>query len=384
MNKVSRLSDFFIIIYFTISLGVALQIGGTNWDIIWHGVNDIDSFLTPPHIVLYSGVLLVIILNILGIYFWYNDQAVSLKINNNQIFSLKFKNIPAGLKLSIIGSLFEISSGFFDSWWHSNFGFDGLLSPPHLIIGTGMLISIIGVFVGINHYKIMYPLQTQKKIFKITSTITYAVLWMVSINITFMFTLPYSEGQFFNFNPDSLLAIITSVIITPVITIGIFLHALKTLESRFIFSSITGSFMIIQIASTIVSNEYFTSLLPFYILNILPALVCDFIVNYNKKRYCSNKYVKKKLHNGNIVLFIIMPIFLVTLYFPWTVNIYKIYYEIEDDTFESIHTFNELLPIFILPILIPATILVSLIILIAFNQLSSKTYSKTLANNKQI
>ncbi|NOJ30062.1 MAG: hypothetical protein DA328_07840, partial [Nitrososphaeraceae archaeon] len=200
MNKVSRLSDFFIIIYFTISLGVALQIGGTNWDIIWHGVNDIDSFLTPPHIVLYSGVLLVIILNILGIYFWYNDQAVSLKINNNQIFSLKFKNIPAGLKLSIIGSLFEISSGFFDSWWHSNFGFDGLLSPPHLIIGTGMLISIIGVFVGINHYKIMYPLQTQKKIFKITSTITYAVLWMVSINITFMFTLPYSEGQFFNFN----------------------------------------------------------------------------------------------------------------------------------------------------------------------------------------
>ena len=32
-----------------------------------------------------------------------------------------------------MGPIIEIFSGGFDSWWHYNFGFDGLLSPPHLL-----------------------------------------------------------------------------------------------------------------------------------------------------------------------------------------------------------------------------------------------------------
>ncbi len=385
MNKNSRLSNTFIFIYLTISIAVGLQIGGTNWDIIWHGINDIDNFLTPPHVVLYSGVLLVIILNIIGIYTWYKNQISLFQTNKNQLIDLSLlKKIPSGLKLSITGSLLEISSGFFDSWWHSNFGFDGLLSPSHLMIGTGMMIAILGVLVGLNQNKfIYYTLPRQKKLFNITLIITYAVLWMVFINISFMFTLPYSEGQFFNFNPDPVLAIIASIVITPIITIGIFLHALKSLDNRFIFSSITGVFMVMQIFSTIVSNGHFVSLLPLYALNIIPAVICDIILNYNKKRLPKKEYDQKHLQKVNIIPFIIMSIFFVTLYFPWTVNIYKIHYGINDDTFQSIQTFNKLLSIFILPILIPSTILVSFITITIFNRLSLKINSQTLTSNKQ-
>jgi hypothetical protein len=39
---------------------IALQIGAANWDIIWHGITDVESFFTPPHKVLYSGVALTI------------------------------------------------------------------------------------------------------------------------------------------------------------------------------------------------------------------------------------------------------------------------------------------------------------------------------------
>src|ERR671919_1312480 len=48
------------IVYFGVSIGIALQIGAANWDIIWHGITDVESFLTPPHTVLYSGVALTI------------------------------------------------------------------------------------------------------------------------------------------------------------------------------------------------------------------------------------------------------------------------------------------------------------------------------------
>jgi hypothetical protein len=48
------------IVYFGVTIGIALQIGAANWDIIWHGITDVESFLTPPHTVLYSGVVLTI------------------------------------------------------------------------------------------------------------------------------------------------------------------------------------------------------------------------------------------------------------------------------------------------------------------------------------
>src|SRR5829696_5129100 len=56
----SSLSTWLTIVYFGISIGIALQIGAANWDIIWHGVTDVESFFTPPHTVLYSGVALTI------------------------------------------------------------------------------------------------------------------------------------------------------------------------------------------------------------------------------------------------------------------------------------------------------------------------------------
>ena len=48
------------IIYFLISIGVSLQISGSNWDIVWHGVGNVETFFTPPHSVIYSGVALAI------------------------------------------------------------------------------------------------------------------------------------------------------------------------------------------------------------------------------------------------------------------------------------------------------------------------------------
>src|ERR1044071_579323 len=176
--------------YFLVSLGIALQVGAANWDIIWHGVVNVESFFTPPHTVLYSGVGLSLIATVVGIV-----VSIKQKTSLANPFSV-YRSIPTPLKIIVLGCLAEVFSGQFDNWWHANFGFDGLLSPPHLMLISGMLISIIGALIGTH-------LSDSKTKFKLASQlIAFGILWMLLINFVFMFTLPFSEGQYFNFNPS--------------------------------------------------------------------------------------------------------------------------------------------------------------------------------------
>ena len=65
MNE--ELSSNLLWVYFLVSIGVALQVGAANWDIIWHGIVNVESFFTPPHSVLYSGVGLSLIATVAGV-----------------------------------------------------------------------------------------------------------------------------------------------------------------------------------------------------------------------------------------------------------------------------------------------------------------------------
>src|SRR5690349_3311094 len=51
---------FSLMFYFLLIIGVSLQFGGSNWDVVWHGSKKVESFLTPPHAVIYSGVAIII------------------------------------------------------------------------------------------------------------------------------------------------------------------------------------------------------------------------------------------------------------------------------------------------------------------------------------
>jgi hypothetical protein len=57
----------------------------------------------------------------------------------------------------------------------------------------------------------------------------------------------------------------------------------------------------------------------------------------------------------------IVPVFVITLFFPWSVNAYKVFFAIDLNTFESIAIFNLLLWPFIIPFLIPVSILMSIL-----------------------
>jgi hypothetical protein len=328
-------------IYFLVAIGVALQVGAANWDIIWHGVVNVESFFTPPHTVLYSGVGLSLIATVAGIIF-----SIRQKTSLKKPLSIYYR-IPNPLKLIALGCLVEVFSGQFDNWWHANFGFDGLLSPPHLMLISGMLLSILGALIG-THLS-----ETHKKFKILSEMICYGILWMIIINFVFMFTLPFSEGQYFDFNPSPTTALILGSTLPAIFTAIIF-YSLQHLHFPFRMTVVTATLMTIQSLATITSNNYFVGLFPLYFLSILIPLSIDIISIYIKK---NNKSIGMLLNKEQrrIIFSIAISLFFITFYFPWSVNIFKSFFGIDLITFESVLIFEQLLWKFIIPVLMPVS-----------------------------
>ena len=52
-------------------------------------------------------------------------------------------------KLVIVGVVMLISAAPVDFGWHSAFGLDGLLSPPHFVLVSGMIVGSAGALAGL-------------------------------------------------------------------------------------------------------------------------------------------------------------------------------------------------------------------------------------------
>ena len=340
---------YLVIVYLAISIGVALQISGSNWDIIWHGIGSVESFFTPPHSVIYSGVALAIGSITLGIILF---SVLEHKKGSNSIslfYFLRPSIMPFSLKLAVIGSLLQLTAGPFDFWWHNQFGFDGLLSPPHSVLASGMLMVALGALIGI------YALKRDNNtllFLKVCLAVAFGVFLMVAVGMVLMFTLPFSKGQHFDFNPDPLAAVAAASIVIPFL-IGLCLFSAARVTSMpFIFTSITAIIMLIQSTTTIISNSYFVGIFPFYLLNIFPAMLADIILQYRRGEGitlipASNTTVKRYL-----IASIIVPLFFTTLFFPWSVDVYGGFFK-PSDNIRTEKFFIQLLMPLIIPIVIP-------------------------------
>jgi hypothetical protein len=377
------------IIYFLISVGVALQISGSNWDIVWHGIGNVETFFTPPHSVIYSGVVLVIGSVVAGVI---HTTKISQQKNipsKKNIFGLLTVSLPLSIKLAVIGCTLQLTAGPFDFWWHSQFGFDGLLSPPHSVLATGMLMAALGALIGIYyHYRGQNNNSTSCSIFsRLSLILAFAVFLLVGVGIVLMFTLPFSKGQYFDFNPNPLAAVVAASTFIPFI-IGLCLFAAVKISAfstnnkriPFMLTSIIAVIIIIQSTTTITSNSYFAWLFPLYLLNILPAIVADILIyshllkkkneisitssSYSSQSFSSNSKVDNPNNNTTtiklcLIASIIVSIFYATLFFPWTVDVYGGYFK-PPNTLRTEEFFVQLLIPVILPIAVPVSVLSSM------------------------
>ena len=358
-----------LFIYFLFTIGVSLQIGGANWDIVWHGSKNVESFLTPPHAVIYSGVVLTIgsLLVGLAIYGQIIINKYNKKFFNFTDILKKNSLIPFALKLVFVGSILQITAGPFDFLWHTAFGFDGLLSPPHLVLVTGMFLVSIGGMVGIfNYLKSSTPTTSllTAVIPKMLFLISCGVVLMVAVDIVLLFTLPFSNGQYFNFNPEPFSAIFIAIISIPFIMSTILATISSSLKIPFTFTSVASVIILIQTVSTIISNSYFFGIFPYYILNIIPALIIDLtLLKYVKFKNQNNNNIdeyKNTLNKIYSIASIVFSLFFIPLFFPWTVDVFGGFFQPSNEIRTEEFLLQILFPI-ILPIVIPLSLFSSFV-----------------------
>src|SRR5918996_2530997 len=375
MRKYSSAKRISPIIYFLISIGVSLQISGSNWDIVWHGVGNVETFFTPPHSVIYSGVALAIGSVVAGIVL------SAFKISQQKKYAtwliLLPSSLPLPLKLAVIGCILQLTAGPFDFLWHSQFGFDGLLSPPHSALAAGMLMAALGALMGIFSYhssRKSINISSSSLFSKLSLIVGFAVFLMVAVGMILMFTLPFSKGQYFDFNPNPLAALVAASVSIPfILGIGLFIAArISSSPTRnripFIFTSIVAVIMTIQSATTITSNSYFAWLFPVYLLNIIPALVADILIfRYSQKKKANSllssqmdNAINKKAKRWYLFASVIVSIFYITLFFPWTIDVFGGYFE-PPSSLRTEQFFVQLLIPIILPSVVPVSIVSSLI-----------------------
>jgi len=119
-------------------LGAFLQIAGANWDVSSHILGIVDTFYTPPHLVLYVGILLVLIAGFLGVW-------MARGVGDEQL-----RPLFTGFRVSMVGSAIQLVAGPLDLWWHSTYGFDPFLfTPTHSMLIVGLALGGVGMLIGV-------------------------------------------------------------------------------------------------------------------------------------------------------------------------------------------------------------------------------------------
>jgi hypothetical protein len=122
----------------TIALALALGAGwlgfpGLVWDVAWHRTIGRESFLSPPHVLMYAGVAV-------------NGLVSAWAL----VWGRRRHGAPGGLLLGGVGVLLAAAGAALDEWWHTNVGQDvNLWSPPHLVGLAGTLLIAVGLILAV-------------------------------------------------------------------------------------------------------------------------------------------------------------------------------------------------------------------------------------------
>src|ERR671931_1440615 len=277
-----------------VSSGIMLAASGGSFDITNHLLNKPETFFSPPHAILYGGIASATLGSVV--------MLLSLRSSINHGSILK-----TPVKLASIGISMLLAAGPFDFAWHSAFGLDGLLSPPHFILVVGMLINSSGALLGIVRYNNYFnsrnntngrdnnklnSLAVVTEFIKnrmgdpsILIIIGLISIWLATSGLIYMFSLPFSDTKYFNFNPDPTFAAIFSTLSFPFLISLILFSSFELTYRSFGTLAFTGAiFLTINTVTAIVPNGSLIPTIPFYIINIIPIIAADLILSIPFKR----------------------------------------------------------------------------------------------------
>ena len=250
--------------------GAFLQIEGASWDVTSHLLQQPETFFTPSHTVLYAGIGLLVIASAI---------IVKLMLKNKEIRS---KSFATAFKLLIIGSIMSLIAGPSDYLWHQTFGVDGLLSPTHLTLITGMLINSIAVVLGLAKIIVNLPTPRQQSLIKFAMISAFATMWLTMIWYVYMFALPLSQGQHFNFNLNPVAESIIATIVLPLVGSMVFVTASRAIGRFGAASAVVAVLIVMNTFANIIPSNQLMPFLPWYLMLIIPTVISDWILNKSK------------------------------------------------------------------------------------------------------
>jgi hypothetical protein len=252
--------------YIISSLGILLAIAGGTWDVTNHLLNKPETFFSPPHAVLYSGTGVALIGAII---------VISASRASGR------KDWPA--KLVLVGIALILAAGPIDFAWHSAFGLDGLLSPPHSVLVSGMVATSMGAAVGIST---SYSKTARKGMPVVLIIAALLPAWLASAGAIHMFSLPFSNTAFFDFNPEPRAGAIVATLGFPIVTAAILVAASALSGRRFGAATALGaSFIFVGTLTSIIPNDALLSTIPFYMTAIIPLASADAVMSRWNSRY---------------------------------------------------------------------------------------------------
>ncbi len=261
--------QFFLFGSILTSFGILLVTVGGSWDITNHLLSKPETFFSPPHALMYTGVAISLIGVVLTFVGWRNLQ----QFRDSYFLSLKIKLIGIGLLTG---------AGPLDFVWHSYFGLDGLLSPPHFTLITGMFLCSVGGLIGISRY---LKFNNSNSISKFLLILGVIPVWLSASGIISSLSLPFSSTDFFNFNPEPTIAFVIASLAYPFLISFSLTLIFRLSNYQFgILSILGGLFLLIYSTTAIVPNFAMFDTVLFYSLNLIPFVIADVFLKLNRSK----------------------------------------------------------------------------------------------------
>ncbi|VVC05683.1 Uncharacterised protein [uncultured archaeon] len=161
-------------ILFVISIlaicGTVTELLGGIWDASTHALRAPEKFWTIQHATIYTGVGMIVSSSVLGM--------IILFLNS------KNKILYKGIKIILLGSILQLVGGYADSISHEIYGVDGLVTPSHLTIETGLFLSALGSFITLCQVD---KRKTRKVMSIAIMTVLLSASW-IGFNLIILFT----------------------------------------------------------------------------------------------------------------------------------------------------------------------------------------------------
>ena len=152
---------------------------GLIWDISWHRTIGRDTFWSPPHLLQQAGAIISGLS--CGHLALSTTFAGTADARAKSVRFWKYFYAPLGAWVCIWGALMMITSAPFDDWWHNAYGLDvKIISPPHMVLASGMIAIQIGAMLMALAAQNRAGSESEKKRFGIVFIVSAAVIVLMA------------------------------------------------------------------------------------------------------------------------------------------------------------------------------------------------------------